>query len=96
MRTPLMEACWRGDIEEARQLIKDGADVNARNKNGTTPLMYAKTYAFSTGNITLIELLLKNGADIDARDNAGKTAADYTIERCALILKALSGPHDES
>lgn len=90
-RTPLMEACWRGDVDAVTQLILDGADVNARNANGTTPLMYAKTHAFSTGKTDIIELLLENGADPDQKDGHGKTAADYTIERCDLIL-SLIGP----
>lgn len=85
-----MEACWRGDLQEAKRLIAEGADVNARNPKGTTPLMYAKTYAFSTGDIEIIQLLLSNGADAQARDNSGKTAADYTIERCNLIVKTLN------
>lgn len=96
MRTALMEACWRGDIDEAKRLIADGADVNARNANGTTPLMYAKTYTFTTGDIALLTLLLANGADANARDNAGKTASDYTIERSALIVRVLDSSTSKS
>ncbi|MCP1997699.1 ankyrin repeat domain-containing protein [Nitrobacter winogradskyi] len=88
-RTPLMEACWRGDIAEVERLIREGADVNAGNSNGTTPLMYAKTHAFSTGETRLIRLLLASGADPSRRDKAGKTAADYTRERCRLVLQLL-------
>lgn len=88
-RTPLMEACWRGDEEDVLLLIKNGANVNDRNDNGTTPLMYAKTYAFSTGNTKIIEMLIAHGADPFQRDNAGKTAADYTRERASAILDLL-------
>ncbi len=88
-RTQLMEACWRGDLAEVRRLIADGASVNARNANGTTPLMYAKTYAFSTGDLEIIRTLLAHGADPQIRDNAGKTARDYTLERSRAIVEIL-------
>jgi ankyrin repeat protein len=84
-----MEACWRGDLEEVRRLIAEGSDVNAQNVNGTTPLMYAKTHAFSSGDVGVMRLLIESGADVHARDKHGKTALDYTIERCALIKDLL-------
>ena len=85
-----MEVCWRGEISEVRDLIKAGADINARNGNGTTPLMYAKTHAFSTGKTDIMKLLLEHGADPQLQDNAGKTAADYTLERSQIILQILA------
>jgi ankyrin repeat protein len=88
-RTPLMEACWRGDAETVLRLIEEGADINAQNSKGTTPLMYAKTYAFSAGDTRIMNILLEYGADPLMKDNAGKTAADYTRERASLILGLL-------
>ena len=46
----------------AEFLIARGADVNARNGWGRTPLF------FINGSVELLEFLLENGADIDARD----------------------------
>jgi hypothetical protein len=37
----LMEAARSRDTAEVRKLLKQGANVNARNKNGRTPLMEA-------------------------------------------------------
>lgn len=88
-RTPLMEACWRGDYEEVSRLIIAGESVNAQNNNGTTPLMYAKTFAFGSGDPRILKLLLRSGADPSLRDRAGKTAADYTRERASLVLSVL-------
>lgn len=84
-----MEACWRGELAEVKRLIAGGASVNAQNTNGTTPLMYAKTYAFSTGDFEIMKTLLTHGADTQIRDNAGKTAKDYTIERSQAIIQIL-------
>lgn len=84
-----MEACWIGDYEKVSRLVLEGADVNAQNTNGTTALMYAKTYTFATGDTRIITLLLRSGADAATKDNFGKTASDYTRERADLVLTLL-------
>jgi ankyrin repeat protein len=55
----------------AEFLIARGADVNARNGWGRTPLF------FINGSVELLEFLLENGADIDARDLTGSTVLHY-------------------
>ena len=55
-------------------LIKAKADVNARNKNGGTPLMAAAGF---NSNPAVVEALIKAKADVTARDISGKTAFDY-------------------
>ena len=52
-------------------LIKGGADVEARNRYGQTPLMIAVEMGGS-GNVAL-KLLLANHADVNARDRDGVT-----------------------
>lgn len=88
-RTPLMEACRSGDLSAVTRLIAEGADVNAANRNGTTPLMYAKTAAFGSGDLRIMQALMAAGADVAARDHVGKTALDYTRERAALVTAFL-------
>ena len=39
--TPLMRACFRGNLKLARLLIEKGANPNARTRYGFTPLIYA-------------------------------------------------------
>ena len=59
-------------------LLKAGADVNVRDKDGKTPLMAAVRYNSQTrgqrASPEIIETLLKTGADINARDKDGGTA----------------------
>jgi quinoprotein dehydrogenase-associated probable ABC transporter substrate-binding protein len=59
-------------IDIAKGLIDRGADVNAKSKNGVTPLMVAATH----NNPPMIGLLIDAGADVSAKDNQGQTAAD--------------------
>ncbi len=51
-------------------LIKHGADVNAKNRHGETPLMLAAFFL----EADMVKLLIKRGAYLDAQDNSGKTA----------------------
>jgi ankyrin repeat protein len=53
-------------------LIAAGADVNATQRNGFTPLHEAAQH----GDDELVELLLSAGADPTARTDAGDTPAD--------------------
>lgn len=88
-RTLLMVACRQGALALVELLIARGADVNARSPGGTTPLMYAKTAAFASGDTALIERLLKAGADINAKDNHGMTALQYTQRNAASLVQYL-------
>ena len=66
-------------IEACGQLVKYGVDVNARDNNGLTPLMYA-TYNKEKPEM-MINVLLKNGANPQLTDNKGHNASDY-ISNC--------------
>jgi ankyrin repeat protein len=39
--TPLHDAAWRGDVGAIRQLVRDGADVNAADDMGATAVYWA-------------------------------------------------------
>ena len=54
----------------AKYLVRYGADVNARNQVGTTPLMYAMLQ----NKLFLPKLLIAGGADVNATDQWGRTA----------------------
>ena len=54
---------------EVQDLINAGADVNARNNQGITVLMFAAW----DGSAEVVELLINAGADINARDDDDMT-----------------------
>jgi len=58
----MLIAVHSGDIEEVKQLLTQGVDVNVRSKRGWTPLHWATKY----GNREIVDLLLANGADVNA------------------------------
>ena len=54
-------------------LIDQGADVNALDQRGRTPLIWAAI----AGRDASVDTLLENGADPVIADADGKTAASY-------------------
>ena len=70
----MVAAMFNSNPAVIEALIKAKADVNARNKDGVTPLMLAAGF---NSNPAVIEALIKAKADVNARDKAGKTAFDY-------------------
>ena len=71
--TPLHYACSGPDNGVAAWLIAQGAEVNARSENGSTPLMMAARY----GNADLVPMLIKAGAEPRAANEKELTAADF-------------------
>jgi ankyrin repeat protein len=67
--TVLMIACSRGMKDFARQLLDQGADVNARTRYGDTALHSACTQT----DITVVRWLLDKHSDVNARDKEGMT-----------------------
>ncbi|BFZ23456.1 hypothetical protein BsWGS_26495 [Bradybaena similaris] len=92
--TPLMHVLKKlllyrtnSDKEEVvRVLLENGASVNAKTGNGTTPFMLAARY----GQEAILQRLLQHGADCSDQDNNGNTALLHAIlGRCsknAIIL----------
>lgn len=73
--TALHWACASGTsgVETIRILISRGAHVNARARDGSTPLHCASL----VNNTRNASVLLEHGADVNARDASGDTALHY-------------------
>jgi ankyrin repeat protein len=73
---------WKtASLEQVSSAIEQGADVNARDKTGVNPLMFAAGYSHTPEIITY---LIKQGADLKTRDIIGGT-----------ILMAAAGHNQE-
>jgi cytohesin len=72
--TPLFYAASGGGQKEiAELLIAEGADTNAKDKLGDTPLQVAAYQAHKE----IAELFIANGADVYAKADNGKTPLDW-------------------
>ena len=69
--TPLSIAASRGDVDVARALLEQGADVDRTDPNGTTAL--AAAVLNSKGNGEMISLLLEHGANPRKPNNRGQS-----------------------
>lgn len=86
--TPLHYACSGPDNGIADWLLAQGAAIDSRAPNGSTPLMMAVRYA----PIATAELLLAKGANVRLSHENGNTAADFAAGagREALAAKVLA------
>ena len=80
------DALFRATIEGNTDMVKSllaspGADVNATNERGNTPLLEAARY----GHEDICRMLIAAGANLKAKDKDGKTA----------LMLAIQGDHDD-
>jgi ankyrin repeat protein len=68
------DVCKTGTPQQVKAMIDSGADVNAKDERGCTPLMFAAEY---NSNADMIEALIKAGADLHAKDQLGHTPLMY-------------------
>ena len=68
--TALHWACYHDETELAERLIDLGANVNARNRYGISPLYLACL----NGNESIVKRLLSEGADPNTAINGGESA----------------------
>ncbi len=78
----LFQATREGNTDMVKTLVtSQGADVNATDERGSTPLLEAARY----GHEDICRVLIAAGANVKAKDNDGKTA----------LMLALQGDHED-
>ena len=76
---PVILAAARQDAELVRLMAAKGADLNVRDRSGSTALMWG---AFNdNGSAAIVEELIRLGADPLASNKAGDTALDWALRR---------------
>ena len=101
-QTALMDACYaEGEAsyycpETAMALIMKGADVNARDKDGNTALMWlARNDSEDADLLRIVRALLAHGSKINFRNRFGSTALGMAkanhLNNLARLLKHAGG-----
>jgi ankyrin repeat protein len=82
------EAGDRNDpIDVMRVLIGKGADVNAANDAGMTPMHFAA----QRGSDRIIEFLAAQGARLDVKNKQGRTPSELARGKTAALINNLAG-----
>ncbi|MCE9507444.1 MAG: ankyrin repeat domain-containing protein [Alphaproteobacteria bacterium] len=69
LNNKLRKACSAGKLSEIERLLAEGADINGKDSEGNTPLVYAICSSLSQ----TVQLLIAKGADVNAADKSRKT-----------------------
>ena len=81
-------ATYNGHVRIMERLIALGADINSKNRNGTTLLMYALSCFERTQDPRPFELLASLGSSVSCKDVNGKSIKEYIFEKdCPQLLK---------
>ena len=81
----------RSSPEVMEALLKAGADVNARDVRGMTPLMFA--VASDAPDPSIVKLFLDRGADLTVKGKDGETALDWARKFNRPDVLRLLGGH---
>ncbi|GEM_PF-4970872 len=85
--SPIITALRKGQFEKVKEMIMNGANINARTRRGTTVLMLAAAF----GQKEIVKMLLDRGADHNEEDDMGHNVLCYakTIARNRKVIKLL-------
>ena len=76
--TPLHVACWSDrHLPIVQLLVEKGAQLEARDKNGRTPLHWAAAF----GHFEIVQYLINKGAQVEPRDNDDETPLQMVCDR---------------
>ena len=84
-RTALHFQPYGGHKEpEIRLLLKLGADINAQDDSGRTPLIIAA----ELGSVSVAKILIENGADVNVKTKPTKDYTDSLVKRRTALSAA--------
>lgn len=72
----LFEAIANNDLNTVKECFQQEANIEAKDKYDTTPLMFA----ILKNNTEMVKLLIEKGADIEATDTFGLTPLMWAVE----------------
>ena len=88
----LFEAVENGTVSEVKAALSAGANPNARNGWGATPL-YAAAASYSNSNPSVIKALIEGGADPGARVSIGGISWETPLHAAAkYMIRPFSNP----
>ncbi|MCU7828420.1 MAG: ankyrin repeat domain-containing protein [Candidatus Thiodiazotropha sp. (ex Myrtea sp. 'scaly one' KF741663)] len=73
--------CWSAylkNIEEVKERLESGSDIEEKDRDGRTPLL--NSVSGSNISIELVSLLINCGANTNAQDNAGFSALHFCAQ----------------
>ncbi len=84
-----IDAAGNGNLAIIEEMLNSSININAKNHNGETALIYASQY----GHTEIVKLLIDKGADVNIQNDHGYTALMYAstelkIEIIKLLIKA--------
>jgi hypothetical protein len=81
----LYQAIVNNDLDEVKQLLKDGAPIDGQNRYGNTPLHFAARY----GRTKIVRYLIEQGANIYILNKDGNMPVYVTkkLEIVNLLLE---------
>jgi len=79
----LLASAERGQVDQVRECLAHGADLNVRGEGGVTPLILAAR----EGHLAIVEMLLGAGADVNACSEPGYSGGHSTALRCAVVRR---------
>jgi ankyrin repeat protein len=82
LNAALLKAAEQGDEKAVKLLLQQGANVDAQNSKGWTPLIFAGL----AGNKNIVHALIEKGADVNRKSTTetGSTALCFAVEGGSL------------